>query len=91
MESNEDSADIQKLNEGHTITFNKGNRFVTKKRIGETLKVIGTGTYKLNAEGKYLYQNDMEYELIELTEKWLVFKVDEIGIELHFKKLNSLK
>ncbi len=65
--------------------------FLTRKKTGATLKIIGTGTYNISEDGKYLYQNDRESEIIELTDKWLVIKIDEVGIELHFKKLNSLK
>ena len=89
LEPCNDSVNIRNESVGSIVIIKKGNSFVTKRRVGELLKVIDTGTYSLDVEGKHFYQNDLEFEIIELTEELFVIRSDEASVELYFKRLKT--
>ena len=76
-------------NDGYIITFDKGNRVNTKRKVGKNLQPVGAGIYKLDVDNKSLYQNGQNYQIIVLNDKLLVLKVEDIELELHFKKYRS--
>lgn len=87
LEPNEDSTILRKESEGSVVTFKKGNIFETKAKAGSNNTEVYSGTYKLDADGKHLYQNDLKCEIVELSDSRLVMKVNEVAVLLRFKKL----
>jgi hypothetical protein len=81
-----DSLNYINESKGLIVSFEKGNKFITKQKINDTEKTVGTGTYTISKDGKYLYQNDEEVEIIILNEKEFVMKVPNAVI-IHLKRL----
>lgn len=82
-----DSANMVKNAINMTISFEPGNKAVIKNQRDSTEKVRNT-TYSISADGKTLTQNHVDSQIMKLTDKELVLKVEEDGIFIaYFKKV----
>lgn len=81
-----DTSAMKKESRGLILSFERGEKFTTKKKLSAIETIVGTGTYTLSANGKYLYQNGEELEIILLDEKELVIKVPDAVI-MHLRRL----
>ncbi len=77
-----DSLNYINESKGLIVSFEKGNKFTTKKKTGTLEKIIGIGIYTLSQDGKFLYQNGEEVEILLLIEIEFVMKVPN-GVIIH--------
>ncbi len=84
-----DSIDMINESKGVMVTFKEGNKFVTKQKTEDGIKLVESGNYRLTADGKYVLQNGEQVEIVELNDEKLVLKIKDALI-MHFKRaLNS--
>lgn len=86
LDFDSDTSAMKRESKGLILSFEKGKKFTTKKKLGTVKKIVGVGTYTLSADGKYLYQNEQEVEIILLDRKVLVIKVPDAVI-MHLRRL----
>jgi hypothetical protein len=86
LDTDADSSAMKKESKGLVLSFEKGQKFTTKMKIATVETTVGTGTYTMSTDGKYLYQNEEEAEILILNEKEFVMKVPDAVI-MHFKRL----
>lgn len=94
LQSRNDSMNIINSSKGYIICFEANGKFVTKQKTGNGEKVIGDGTYNMEADGKTLNQKrngadegeDEPAEIVRLTDRELAMKVD--GMVMHLEKVS---
>ena len=71
---------------GMILTIEKENKIIMKQKVGDEIKVMRTGTYTLSEDGKSFFQNQVESQILTLTDEELVLKGVEDGFIVHLKK-----
>lgn len=87
----DDSTEIRKGNEGIILSFTQKGTFTTKQRAGNTILTLGTGSYSVSEDGKSLIQDDRNFAIMKLSISTLILRIEDDGVELHFKKLPPTK
>jgi len=64
---------------GMIVTFETENKVIMKRKKENEKEIIRTGTYTLSEDGKSMFQNDVEAQILSLTDEELVMKVVEEG------------
>ena len=88
----DDSLDLIKASKGYITCFESNGKFITKQKKGNVERVIGTGTYQLDADGKTIHQKrdiedstgDDDAEIMILDHEAFVIKVG--NVIMHFKR-----
>lgn len=88
LTTNKDSAKLNDESKGILISFFDNSKFIKSKMINNKKVVIGSGTYKLSSDIKYLYQDNQTAQIILLSIDKLIIKVRD-DLILHFKKVNE--
>lgn len=69
-----DSSDIKNGWTETIISIETNGKFTSQKEIKGKSTVIASGNYKISEDKKYLYQDEMQSEIVLLTKKQLVIK-----------------
>jgi len=84
-----DSLALINNSKGMIVTFEKENKVIMKQKTGNAIKIIRNGTYTLSEDGKRMFQNDAEAQILSLTDEELVMKVIEEGCMIYFKRVQN--
>ena len=63
-----------------TITFNADGSFSSAQFVNGVYKILGTGNYRISDDGKHLYQDDVEADILTFTEKDFAIQVKNIVV-----------
>ena len=70
----------------NTITFNQDGTFSTAQLLNAEYKILGTGNYKISEDGKYLYQDELEVNILTFRDKDFAIQVKDVLI-MHLSKM----
>ncbi|HLP39546.1 hypothetical protein [Lacibacter sp.] len=81
----DDSVAMKEQGVGGMVTFLDSVTVVSKKETAKGIEIKDSGTYRISADGRILSQHDTKAEIVKLTERELIFRVEGVFI-LYFER-----
>lgn len=72
------------------VTFKKDNKCETTRIVGGKKEIVGSGSYKISEDGKYLIQDNQQFEIVSFEKDEFAIRV-QADLIIHLKRVADIK